>query len=88
MLMNITEKRKKYSVVNLFTKHPRENANETWWEHFKFTFKIGVRLFLTSLYFILHGIFPFIEINRKYNLTDTSNWLNIKNKNRQEQKKA
>ena len=35
--MNITEKRKKYSVVNLFTKHPRENANETWWKHFKFT---------------------------------------------------
>ena len=86
--MNIMEKRKKYSVVNLFTKHPRDNANETWWEHFKFTFKIGIRLLLTSIYFITHGIFPFIKINKKYNLTDTSKWLNLKNKNRQKQKKA
>ena len=68
---------------NLFVKHPRENANESWWKHFKFTASIGVRLFFTGIYFVVHGLFPFIEIKRKYNLRDTSDWLWNKNINRE-----
>ena len=68
---------------NPFKKHPEDNAGETWWEHCKFSVSIGFRLLLTSLYFIIHGFFPFIEINRKYNLIDSSNWLFDKNMNRE-----
>ena len=68
---------------NPFTKHPRETVGETWWQHCKFTFSIGVRLYFTSIYFMIHGLFPFIELHKKYNLMDTSMWLNSKNKNRE-----
>ena len=70
-------------MYNPFTKHPKDTVNETWLEHLKFTVGIGLRLLLTSLYFIIHGLFPFIEINRKYNLEDSSEWLWNKNKNRE-----
>ena len=73
-------------MYNPFTKHPRENVGETWWEHCKFSTGIGLRLLLTSLYFIIHGMFPFIEINRKYNLEDSSEWLWNKNKNREQKR--
>ena len=74
-------------MYNPFKKHPRETVGETWFEHFIFTISIGFRLLFTSLYFITHGIFPFIEITKKYNLMDTSKWLNLKNKNRELKKK-
>ena len=45
---------------NPFTKHPRDNANETWWKHCKFAWCIGLRLYFTSWIFIIHGIFPFL----------------------------
>jgi len=73
-------------VYNPFTKHPRETVGETWWQHFKFTVSIGVRLYFTSIYFMIHGLFPFIELHKKYNLMDTSMWLNNKNKNREKKK--
>ena len=81
--MNIMEKRKKYSVVNLFTKHPRENANETWWQHLKFATHIGFRLFFTSFYFIIHGFFPFIKIPEWINISCTAKYLLNENKKRE-----
>ena len=85
--MNTKVGKRKYLVHNPFTKHPH-SVGETWYQHFKFSFKIGFRLLLSSLYFLLHATFPFIELHKKYNLMDTSEWLNEKNKNREKQKKA
>ena len=84
--MNITEKKRKCLVGNPFTKHPN-SVGETWWQHFKFSTEIGIRLYLSGLYFLLHATFPFIELHKKYNLMDTSKWLNSKNKNREKQKR-
>ena len=70
-------------MYNPFTKHPREEAGESWLEHFKFSCGIGIRLFVTSIYFLLHGIFPFLEVHKKWNLECASKWLNTKNKNRE-----
>ena len=67
---------------NPFTKHPKETVGETWWEHLIFSCGIGIRLFLTSIYFLVHGVFPFIELHTKWNLECASGWLNKKNDNR------
>ena len=69
-------------MLNLFTKHPRENADETWWKHCKFACGIGLRLYLTSFIFIIHGVFPFIKIPKWVNLTDSANYLLNENKKR------
>ena len=74
-------------MQNPFTKHPKESVGETWWEHCKFSTGIGIRLFTTSLYFIIHGLFPFIELKKKYNLEDSSEWLFNKNWNREAKRK-
>ena len=74
-------------MYNPFTKHPRAEVNETWYQHFKFSAGIGIRLFVSSLYFLTHATFPFIELHKKYNLMDTSLWLFEKNKNRIIQKR-
>ena len=69
-------------MLNLFTKHPRENADETWWKHCKFACGIGLRLYLTSFIFIIHGIFPFIKIPKWVNLTDSAMYLLKENEKR------
>tara|TARA_B100000073_G_C23707531_1_gene562893 strand:- start:154 stop:399 length:246 start_codon:yes stop_codon:yes gene_type:complete len=74
-------------MFNPFTKHPRETVGETWWEHCRFSCGIGIRLFITSVCFIIHGLFPFVEIKSKYNLEDSSEWLWNKNKNREIKRK-
>ena len=68
---------------NPFTKHPRENANETWWEHCQFTLSVGIRLIFTSLIFILHGIFPFISIPKWLNLEESIRFLKKENEYRE-----
>ena len=68
---------------NPFTKHPKENANETWWEHFKFTLGVGIRLIFTSLIFIVHGIFPFISIPKWLNLEESIRFLDKENVDRE-----
>ena len=73
-------------MYNPFTKHPKETVGENWWEHLIFSCGIGFRLFLTSMYFLVHGIFPFIELHTKWNLECASKWLNNKNKNRETKK--
>ena len=74
-------------MYNPFTKHPRINVGETWWEHCQFAVGVGIRLFLTSMYFLLHGLFPFIELHTKWNLECASKWLYHKNENRERLKK-
>ena len=70
-------------MYNPFTKHPQDTVGETWYEHFKFSAGIGLRLLITSIYFLVHATFPFIELKRKYNLMDTSSWLSEKNFDRE-----
>tara|TARA_Y100001963_G_scaffold66431_1_gene92587 strand:+ start:605 stop:826 length:222 start_codon:yes stop_codon:yes gene_type:complete len=71
---------------NLFTKHPKENSNETWWEHFQFAFSVGIRLIFTSIIFIIHGIFPFISIPKWLNLEESIRFLEQENKYRENNK--
>ena len=70
-------------MYNPFTKHPKDNDGETWWEHFKFTLGVGIRLIFTSLIFIVHGIFPFISIPKWLNLEESIRFLARENKNRE-----
>ena len=60
--MNIMGRKRKFSVDNPFTKHPH-SVGETWYQHFKFSVKIGIRLLVSSLYFLLHATFPFLFEN-------------------------
>jgi len=69
-------------LYNPFTKHPKDTVGESWWKHFIFSGSISVRLLITSIYFLVHGIFPFIELHTKWNLKCASIWLNKKNENR------
>ena len=61
--------------MNIFTKHPKENHFKTWWEHCRFASFIGMRLLVTSIIFIIHGIFPFIKIPSWLNLMDSALFL-------------
>ena len=70
-------------MQNPFTQHPRENANESWWQHFQFAFSVGLRLIFTALIFILHGIFPFISIPKWLNLEESIRFLDKENVNRE-----
>ena len=74
-------------MYNPFTKHPKENVNETWWEHCQFAVNVGIRLIFTSIIFILHGIFPFIEIPRWLNLEESIRFLKRENEYRESNKK-
>ena len=73
-------------MYNIFTKHPKENAHESWWTHCKFACSIGFRLYLTSFIFIIHGIFPFIKIPKWINLTDSAMYLLKENEKRLDEK--
>ena len=67
---------------NPFTKHPRENGMESWWSHCKSACLIGFRLYVSSWFFIIHGIFPFIPIPKWVNLTDSAMYLLKENEKR------
>ena len=51
-------------------KHLEEN-NETYLSHLIFAFKIAIQLYLSSVFFIVHGIFPFWEMPINFNLNAT-----------------
>ena len=68
--------------MNLFIKHPRENANETWWQHCQFAIGVAIRLIFTSIMFIIHALFPFIGIPRWLNIEDTIGFLEKENEDR------
>jgi hypothetical protein len=71
-------------MYNPFTNHPTQNNMKGWWFHCKSACSIGVRLYVTSWFFILHGIFPFIKIPKWVNLTDTALFLLKENEERNE----
>ena len=67
-------------MIKLFTEHPEKDAGKTYTEHLIFTFKISYRLFVSSMIFIVHGLFPFIAISKKLNLEALIKFLDQKNK--------
>ena len=69
-------------LFNPFRQHPKNNAGMSWFSHFKFAWYIGFRLLLTALVFLIHGIFPFIRIPAKINLTETALHLHREEENR------
>ena len=82
LILKQLKKHRIWKVYNPFTKHPTDNAGESWWVHCKFSVSIGFRLLLTSFYFIIHGLFPFIKIPKWVNLTDSALYLLNENKKR------
>lgn len=48
-------------VNRAFTEHPAA-ANETYWQHWWFTARMGVRLILTGLSLLVHGLLPFFFV--------------------------
>ena len=69
---------------NPFTKHPKENNMGSYLQHCKSACEIGLRLYITSWFFFIHGIFPFIPIPRWVNLTDSAMYLLKENEKRLE----
>jgi len=51
-------------------KHLDEN-NETYLSHLIFAFKIAIQLYLSSVFFIVHAIFPFWAMPINFNLDAT-----------------
>ncbi len=35
-----------------------DDVNETYWQHFKFAFRIGLIFFITGVLVIIHAIYP------------------------------
>ena len=56
-------------------KHLKQN-NETYWSHFRFAAGLGIKLLSRGLVFIVHGIFPFLPIPKKYNIDSTQSLIN------------
>ena len=75
-------------MYNLFTKHPRKNANETWWQHCQFAVSVGIRLVFTAIIFVIHAVFPFVGIPRWLNLEDTIGFLERENQDRTTRKQV
>lgn len=64
--------------MNIFTKHTKEQG-VSYTEHLFFATGIAVRLFSSVLAFVLHGIFPFIDIRKELDLEATVEYLSEQN---------
>ena len=60
-------------------KHLKEN-NETYLSHMIFAAKMSTHLFIRSVFFMLHAIFPFIDVPESLNLKNTCKLINKWNK--------
>ena len=72
--------------MNIFTEHTQQQG-VTYMEHMFFAIGIAIRLANSVIAFILHGIFPFIDIKRELDLeatarssTQKTTGLSVKNK--------
>lgn len=54
---------------NPFTIHPRA-VNESYWQHFGFAIRFGVKMTLGGLAAILHAVFPFLFVTTAGRLND------------------
>ncbi len=53
-------------VNRAFTEHP-ESAGESYWQHWWFTFCMGLRLIYTGVSLLIHGLFPFFFVRTASN---------------------
>ncbi len=60
--------------MNIFSKHPHEQG-VSYFEHLAFAVGIAWRLLRSVAAFTLHAVFPFISIERRYDLEATSAFL-------------
>ena len=74
-------------MYNPFNKHPQESVGETWLQHCCFATGVGIRLFFTSMIFIVHGIFPFLSIPKWLNLEESIRFLEKENNTRESGRK-
>ena len=56
-------------------KHLKEN-NETYLSHMMFAGKMSIHLFIRSILFMFHAIFPFINVPESLNLKNTCKLIN------------
>lgn len=64
--------------MNLFTEHTQKQG-VTYMEHLVFAVSIATRLFSSAIVFILHGIFPFVDIRKELDLEATRDYLDEQN---------
>jgi len=66
-------------MINIFTKHPKDNDHDGYFSHLRFAFSIGARLLVASAFFLVHSFLPFIPVPKFLNLERTTQFLIIKN---------
>tara|TARA_Y100000401_G_C8257359_1_gene191449 strand:+ start:351 stop:566 length:216 start_codon:yes stop_codon:yes gene_type:complete len=64
---------------NLFTKHAKENGHSGYFSHMWFALTIGCRLLVTSGFFMLHALLPFVPMPNSLSLEKTTQFLIVKN---------
>ena len=62
----------------MFLNHLKEN-NVSYLQHLRFAAGVSVRLFASSVYFIVHALLPFVPIPYWLNLESTALYLFEKN---------
>lgn len=65
-------------IIRLFLAHPHHQG-VSYFAHMQFAMGIGMQLGLSVIAFILHAIFPFIDIPRSLDLEATSRFLQEQN---------
>ena len=65
--------------MNPFTEHTRQQG-VTYFDHCFFALGIAWRLMNSVLAFVLHAVFPFIGIERRYDLEETMDFLDERNR--------
>ena len=61
-------------MKNFLTKHLKSNK-ETYFSHLKFALTISLEFLYRSLFFLVHGVLPFIPVPKGANITKTYEWL-------------
>ena len=65
--------------MNLFTEHTQQQG-VTYVEHWFFAMGIAMRLLSSVIAFVLHAVFPFIDIGRELDLEATMDFLDERNR--------
>ena len=55
-------------------KHLKEN-NETYISHLKFASSLGIGFLYRSVFFLVHGFLPMVEVPKNLNIDATYEWL-------------
>jgi hypothetical protein len=64
---------------SLFNKHPRSNGFSGYFEHARSALGTSGRLMMSTFFFLIHGILPFVPVPKYLNLESTINYLKKSN---------